>query len=194
MKTIFQAIKITVVLCLFLSVGYVMVLSAFALIYNDGKGAVELVECNGKPVGASQIGQGFTELKYFWGRPSAIDYDASNSGGSNKSADNELYVITVQNRLNCFLHAHPYLSAKEIPSELITASGSGLDPHLSPASVKLQIRRVAAERGMNEASIIELVDRMIEYPLSGVPCVNVLKLNVELDQLADKQANNGTKC
>lgn len=194
MKTIFQSIKITLVLCLFLSVGYVMVLTAFASIYNDEKGAAELVNYNGKPVGACQIGQSFTELNYFWGRPSAVDYDASNSGGSNKSADNESYTVTVQNRLTHFLHAHPYLSAKEIPSELITASGSGLDPHLSPASVKLQIRRVASARGIDETSLLKLVDRMIEYSLSGIPCVNVLKLNVELDQLANKQANNGTEC
>lgn len=186
MKTFIQSFKITLVLCVFLFVGYVLVLSGVAWVQSPARGAVELVKSNGQIVGANHIGQKFTSGGYFWGRPSAVDYNASASGGSNKSAGDTTYLQLTASRLNAFLTAHPYLSAREVPSELITASGSGLDPHLSPAAVSVQIKRVAAVRGMSEESVARLVRSQIGYTLYGDAFVDVLKLNIALDKSANK--------
>ena len=83
-------------------------------------------------VGAANVGQQFTDTRYFWGRPSAVDYNGGGSGGSNKAATNPEYLAEVERRVQDFLAAHPYLTREEVPSEMVTASGSGLDPDISP--------------------------------------------------------------
>ena len=98
-----------------------------------GGGKGETVSVNGKVVGYKLIGQKFTDDKYFWGRPSAVDYNAAGSAGSNKGPTNPDYLKTVQDRIDTFLVHNPGIKKEEIPSELVTASGSGLDPDISPA-------------------------------------------------------------
>ncbi len=148
---------------------------------NGGKG--KTVEANGKVVGYENVGQKFTEDKYFQGRPSAVDYNAAGSAGSNKGPSNPDYLKIVQDRIDTFLVHNPGIKKEEIPADLVTASGSGLDPHLSPASAYVQVKRVAAIRKLDEATIRRLVDRQIEKTILGPSVVNVLKLNIELDKL-----------
>lgn len=131
------------------------------------------------------MGQAFTKDIYFWGRPSAADYKADSSAGSNKGPTNEAYLAEVEARVDSFLVHHPYLERKDVPAEMVTASGSGLDPHITPACAYVQVKRVAEARGMNEETVKDLVDKMVEKPflgLFGTEKVNVLKLNVALEE------------
>ena len=132
------------------------------------------------------MGQVFTKDIYFWGRPSAADYKADSSAGSNKGPTNEAYLAKVEARVDSFLVHHPYLERKDVPAEMVTASGSGLDPHITPACAYVQVKRVAEARGMNEETVKALVDKMVEKPflgLFGTEKVNVLKLNVALEEV-----------
>lgn len=181
MKTLITSLKLTVAFCVLLFVGYVLVLWGFAAVVKPNHGAAEVVTFNEKVVGATNVGQPFTQPQYFWGRPSAVDYDGGGSGGSNKGPSNPEYLQEVQNRIDAFLAAHPYLDKKELPSELVTASGSGLDPHLSPAAAMVQVRRVAQARGLSEETVKQIVVEQTKCPLVGQPYVNVLELNVALD-------------
>lgn len=164
-----------------LFVGYVLVLWGFSAVVKGYHGKVELIKLNNKVVGAVNIGQQFTRKSYFWGRPSAVNYNGSNSGGSNKSSSNPEYIHEIKTRIDRFLVAHPYLEKKSIPSELVTASGSGLDPHISPAAAEIQIRRVAIARGLSINAVKKIVEKQTHRPLIGPPTINVLKLNVALD-------------
>ena len=121
----------------------------------------------------------------FWGRPSAADYTADASAGSNKGPTNPEYLEDVEVRIDTFLVHHPYLKRNEVPAEMVTASGSGLDPHITPQSAEVQIKRVAKARGMQEDKVRKIVEENTEAPLLGLfgtAKVNVLKLNVALDQ------------
>jgi K+-transporting ATPase ATPase C chain len=149
---------------------------------NHGKG--ETISVNGKVVGYQKIGQKFNKSTYFWGRPSAVNYNASASAGSNKGPSNEEYLKQVQKRIDTFLVAHPYLKKSDIPSDMVTASGSGLDPNISPQGALIQVKRVADARKLPEEKVKFLVEKMITKPtVMGTETVNVLELNVALDKL-----------
>ncbi len=149
---------------------------------NHGKG--ETISVNGKVVGYQKIGQKFDKLNYFWGRPSAVDYNASGSAGSNKGPSNPEYLALVQKRIDTFMSAHPYLKKSEIPSDMVTASGSGLDPNISPDGALIQVKRVAKVRNLSEEKVKALVESKINKPtLMGTSTVNVLELNVALNEL-----------
>lgn len=129
------------------------------------------------------IGQAFTEDKYFNSRPSAVDYNAAGSCGSNKGNSNPDYLATVQARIDTFLVHNPDVKKAEIPSELVTASGSGLDPNISIAAAKIQIKRIAKIRNISEDKLLKLVNEHTENPVFGLfgpSKVNVLKLNLAL--------------
>lgn len=150
---------------------------------TPGSGDGEKLRVNGKVVGYANIGQKFTEDRYFWGRPSAFDYNASGSAGSNKGPSNSDYLKMVQERIDTFLAHNPGVDKKQIPAEFITASGSGLDPDISPAAAYLQLKRVAAARGLQENKVAALIDQQIKENPIGPDVINVLKLNIALDQL-----------
>lgn len=182
MKNFLISLKITIAFCVVLFVGYVMVLWGVASFTQPNAGRAEVVTLNNKVVGASNVGQVFTKTHYFWSRPSNVDYDGSGSGGSNKGNTNPDYLVEVSTRIDSFLVAHPYLNRSEVPSEMVTASGSGLDPHLSVASAMVQAQRVAEARGTNVTDIIKIIETVQEKPLIGPAFINVLKLNVSLDE------------
>ena len=153
----------------------------------DILGSRKDLELNGKVVGAANVGQSFTEDIYFWGRPSCAGdgYDATSSAGSNKGPTNEEYLAEVEARIDTFLKHHPYLSRKEVPAEMVTASGSGLDPDITPACAYVQVQRVAKARGMSEETVKAIVDKAVEKPFMGMfgtEKVNVLKLNAALEK------------
>lgn len=188
MKTLLKSIKITLVFCIFFSVFYVLILWLFAQFASPNKGNAEVVTLNGKVVGAANVGQNFKQDIYFWGRPSCAGdgYDASSSGGSNKGPTNPEYLAEVQARIDTFLMHHPYLERKDVPAEMVTASGSGLDPNITLPCAYVQIKRVAQARGLSESQVKSVIDKVVEKPLLGVfgpEKINVLKLNVALDEL-----------
>ena len=184
MKNFIKSIRLTLVFCLFFSVFYILILWIFAQFAGPNSGNAEVATLDGKVVGAANVGQVFTEDIYFWGRPSAVEYNGGGSGGSNKGTNNPEYLAQVEERIDTFLAAHPYLSREEVPAEMVTASGSGLDPDISIRGAEVQIRRVAGARGMSEAEVKKIVEENIHKPwlgLFGTYKVNVLKLNVALD-------------
>ncbi|OQP42858.1 potassium-transporting ATPase subunit C [Niastella yeongjuensis] len=185
MKNFLISIKLTCILIILCGLVFpVLIAMAGKLAPGGGKG--ETVMAHGRVVGYANVGQKFTEDKYFWGRPSAVDYNAAGSAGSNKGPSNPDYLKTVQDRIDSFLVHNPGVKKEEIPSEVVTASGSGLDPDISPASAFLQIKRVAAVRGISADKVKTLVDSHVQKPLLGLfgpSKVNVLKLNVALDEL-----------
>ena len=191
MKTLWKSVKITIAFCVFFSVFYILVLWIFAQFAGPNKGNAEVLTLNGKVVGAANVGQMFTEDTFFWGRPSCAGdgYDASSSAGSNKGPTNEEYLAEVEARIDTFLLHHPYLQRKEVPAEMVTASASGLDPDITPASAYVQVKRVAEARGLDEATVWSIVDKAVEKPLLGLfgtAKVNVLKLNIALEETNGK--------
>ncbi len=184
-KYIVQAIRLTLVLTVLLCVIYPVLIS-FAGKLSKGQGNGETITVNGKVVGYANIGQKFDKPQYFWSRPSAVAYNAAGSGGSNKGPSNPDYLKDVSSRIDTVMKYHPYLKKSDIPVDLVTASGSGLDPDISPEAAQIQVRRVAANRHLSETQVAELVKTGTEQPLFGMfgPAkVNVLKLNVALDAL-----------
>ncbi len=188
-STLFKSFKLTVAFCILFSVCYIFILWIFAQVAGPNKGNADVVELNGKIVGAANVGQTFTQDIFFWGRPSCAGdgYDASSSGGSNKGPSNEEYLAEVESRIDTFLVHHPYLKRGEVPAEMVTASGSGLDPDISPKAAYVQVQRVAAARGLSPEKVMALVNANTEGPLLGLfgpEKVNVLKLNVALEKAA----------
>ena len=192
MKNFWISLKYTLAMCVLLTLGYVLVLRLVARVASPNDGEAELVYADGKAVGAANVGQTFTDSIYFWGRPPAVDYDGGGAGGSNKGTTNPEYLAEVEGRIAAFLEAHPYLSREEVPSEMVTASGSGLDPDISVRGAEVQARRVAEARGMDEQEVLRIIGEQTEGPwlgLFGTSKVNVLKLNVALDA-AQKAGRN----
>lgn len=150
---------------------------------TPGGGKGETVSVNGKVVGYEKVGQRFTDDKYFQGRPSAVDYNAAGSGGSNKGPSNPDYLQIVKDRIDSFLVHNPGIKKEEIPADLVTASGSGLDPHISPAAAYVQVKRIASIRGLADHKVRTLVDQQVEKNVLGPSVVNVLKINIALDNL-----------
>lgn len=186
MKTyLLPSIKLTLVLIVLTAGIYPLAIAGIGK-FTPGKGDGETITYKGRVVGYANIGQKFTKDEYFWGRPSAVDYNAAGSGGSNKGPSNPDYLKQVEGRIEDFLKHNPGVTRSQIPAELVTASGSGLDPDLSPAGAKVQVARVAKVRGLSADAVAKLVDEHTEQPLLGLfgPAkVNILKLNVALDEL-----------
>jgi len=183
-KNLLISLKLTLVMLILCSVLYPLLIAGVGKAAPGG-GKGETLSVNGKVVGYRLIGQKFTEDKYFWSRPSAVDYNAAGSAGSNKGPSNPDYLKIVQDRIDTFLVHNPGIKKEEIPADLVTASGSGLDPDISPASAYVQVKRIARVRGLSEENVKTLVDDHITKPVLGMgpSKVNVLKLNIALDEL-----------
>ncbi|MGZ4056890.1 MAG: K(+)-transporting ATPase subunit C [Bacteroidia bacterium] len=186
MKTYFlPSLKLTAVFIILCTVIYPLLIAGIAKTAPGG-GKGETLEVNKKIVGYANIGQKFTDDKYFWSRPSAVDYNAAGSGGSNKGPSNPDYLAQVQIRIDTFLVHNPGIKKEEVPADIVTASGSGLDPNISVKAAYVQVSRIAKVRNINFEKINALVSSQIEKPLFGVfgpEKINVLKLNIALDNL-----------
>ena len=183
-KHILPAIKLTAAAIVFFAVLYPLTVWGIAqLAPNNGKG--EIIELQEKKY-YTNIGQSFTQAQYFHSRPSAVGYNAGGSGGSNKGPSNEEYLAEVQARIDTLLITNPGMTKADIPVDMVTASGSGLDPHISVQAAQFQLKRIAEIRGIDPGKLEQLIADHTESPLMGLfgpEKINVLKLNIALDQL-----------
>ena len=185
MKNILSALKITLLCLLLFVVIYPLLITGIAQ-FAPNKGKGEIIEIGGKKIGFQKVGQSFTFDKYFNSRPSAVGYNAAGSGGSNKGPSNPTYLAEVQARIDTFLVHNPTVKKENIPSELVTASGSGLDPNLSVKAAEIQIDRIAKVRKIDTKILENLVIQNSEKPFLGIfgpEKINVLKLNIALDEI-----------
>lgn len=187
-NTLRPALTLLVLLSAITGIVYPVVVSGVARLMFPEQAAGSLIVQDGKPVGSALIGQNFSSPKYFWGRPSATGpqpYNASASSGSNQGPLNPALADAVKARAEALKAADPD-NKLPVPADLVLASGSGLDPHISPEAAAYQLERVARARQLPAAQVQQLVEQHTEgrqWGLFGEPRVHVLRLNMALDAL-----------
>ena len=183
MKELKNAILLFGIMALILGIIYPLAITGIAQVVFPTQANGEIVTVNGKIVGSQLIGQDFTSPGYFHGRPSAIDYNASTSGGSNYGPTNKKLIDRVNESINEIKAENGLSYNATIPADLVLASGSGLDRYISVESAELQVPRIAKARNLNESLIRDLITKNEEvtFPGIGQPVVNVLKLNIALN-------------
>ena len=199
-----QAVLVTVVLILICGLLFPCLLTGLSSVIFPHQAGGSLISVNGMAVGAEHVGQEFTQDCYMWSRPSAYHYNVYTegedgakyyndgtefgglaSGSNNYAPSNPALVERVEADMEAFLEKNPGIKREDIPTDLLTASGSGLDPHISPASAQIQLPRIAQASGLSEESLQEIVKRNTTGKLLGVfgeETVNVLKVNIEIAQ------------
>jgi K+-transporting ATPase ATPase C chain len=180
------SIRFTLVATVLLGLAYPIAITGVAHILFSRKAAGSLIHQNGQVIGSELLAQSFTSDKYFHPRPSAAGngYDATSSGGSNLAQSNKTLVDRIQGSINTLATENP---SKPVPIDLVTTSGSGLDPDVTPDAAYFQIPRVAKARRLSEDAVRQLVDANVtprQLGVLGEPRVNVLLLNLDLDKLA----------
>ncbi|HLZ34671.1 MAG TPA: potassium-transporting ATPase subunit KdpC [Nitrospira sp.] len=182
------ALTMLIIMTLLTGLVYPMAVTGLAQLFFPDQANGSLIVRNGKVIGSKLIGQYFDKAEYFWSRPSGTSlfpYNAAASGGSNLGPTNPAVIEAVKLRVAALRAADPG-NDSPIPVDLVTASGSGLDPHISSAAALYQMKRVTRARGLNEITVRALVDKHTEwrqFGLLGEPRVNVLELNLALDSL-----------
>jgi potassium-transporting ATPase KdpC subunit len=189
MKTLLRpAVSLFVLLTAVTGIAYPLAVTGLARVTFPEAADGSLIVQDGKAIGSRLIGQNFSDPKYFWGRPSAtgpMPYNASASGGSNQGPLNPALVDAVKGRIEALKAADPD-NKLPIPADLVNASASGLDPHISPEAAAYQVARVANQRHLPAADVMALVGQHTEgrqWGVFGEPRVNVLQLNIALDSL-----------
>jgi len=188
-KYVRPALMCLILLTVLTGLIYPVIVTGIAQVLFPHQANGSLIVKDGKGVGSALIGQPFDDPKYFWSRPSATSpfpYNATSSSGSNLGPTNPDLQKQVQGRIDALRAADPGNRAP-VPVDLVTASGSGLDPDISPAAAFYQVRRVAKARGLTEDAVRSVVERHTEgrqFGLLGEPRVNVLKLNLALDAIS----------
>src|SRR5262249_31894787 len=184
---ILPGLRINIFMTILFWIAYPLVITRVSRVAFPRQANGSLIVSDGKVIGSELIGQNFTRAEYFQSRPSAAGndgYDATSSGGSNFGPTNQKLIDRVKASIENFRKEKPDYTGP-IPAALVTASASGLDPHLSPDSARVQAARVAKARGMSPDQVAQLIAEFTEPPslgLLGEPRVNVLKLNLALDQ------------
>ena len=182
-KELKSAIIIFGMMAIVLGLIYPLVLTGISQVVFPYQANGEMIKVNGNIVGSELIGQNFEGSQYFHGRPSAIDYNASTSGGSNYGPTNQKLIDRVNETINQIKTNNTISANETVPSDMVLASGSGLDRFISVESAIIQVPRIAKARNINESSIKDLIHKTQESTLPGIgqPVVNVLKLNLALD-------------
>jgi potassium-transporting ATPase KdpC subunit len=186
-RYVFASIRMTLVTLVLLGLVYPLVVTGIAQLAMPTQANGSLITDGGTVVGSALLGQGFTDGKYFHPRPSAAGadgYDAAASGASNLAPTSKTLVDTVKTRVAAAVAENPGLNTGSVPVDMVTASGSGLDPDITVANAYAQVARVASARGMSETAVRALVDGAVtgrQLGVLGEPRVNVLQLNLKLD-------------
>jgi K+-transporting ATPase ATPase C chain len=184
MKQVTVSALMLIIMTIMFGIIYPFAMTGIARVLFSRQANGSLVTVNGAIAGSELIGQGFAGPKYFHGRPSANNYDGTNSGGSNYGPTNRKLVEQAEKLAMSVRIENGLQAGAVIPSELVLASGSGLDPHISLESARIQVDRIAGARGLDKSIIIKLLTHNSEkryWDLWGDPYVNVLKLNIALD-------------
>lgn len=182
MRTLRPALTLFALFTLVCGVVYPLVVTGLAQVVWPAQARGSVVRVDGHAVGSALVGQAFTNPGYLWGRPSATGYDAHTSGATNLGPRDPRLVAALTERATALAATAP---GRPVPIELITASASGLDPHVSPAAARFQIERIAAARGVAPADVAAIVEAAVEPPTLGIlgaPRVNVLAVNLALDR------------
>lgn len=182
------SVRIVAVMTVALGLAYPLAVTAFAQVAFEHRADGQLVEVDGDVVGSRLLAQDFTGVEYFHPRPSAARYDASASSGSNLGPTNPELIDAVAERVAAYRDLNDVPDGVAVPVDAVTASASGLDPHISPANARLQAPRVAAARGLDLDLVLELVgEHTARRPLGilGDDAVEVLELNLALDAAAE---------
>lgn len=185
MKEFLTGLKMLLMLTVLTGILYPGLISAYSYLVVKDKAHGSLIEKENKIIGSELLAQKFTKPEYFWNRPSAIDYNPSSSGASNQGPTSEILKKQVEERSQALKAAYPEYDGK-VPQDLLFASGSGLDPHISPEAALYQAARISKARNLDINSVHSLVAQMTEkrqFGILGEPRVNVLKLNLALDQI-----------
>lgn len=191
MKLLIQSIRQTILWTVIAGVAYPLVMTGVAQLLFHKQANGSLIERNGQIVGSELIAQQFTSDQYFWPRPSAGSYATVPSGASNLGPTSQALQSNVTAYAAAFRTGNKLAADTPVPADMVFTSASGLDPHISPESARLQVARVAAARGIAEDQVKALVERFIEPPQWGIlgeARVNVLRLNLALDELGAKKA------
>jgi potassium-transporting ATPase KdpC subunit len=193
LKELWTSIIATIVLCVVVSGVYPVLIWGLGELLFPHQANGSLVESNGQVVGSELLAQGFSGAKYFHPRPSdaGTGYDSTSSGGSNLGPTSQKLMDTIKANIDQYRQENGLSASVLVPADAVTASGSGLDPHISLQNAQMQIPRVAKERGVSEEVVRGEVSKATDNPLFGLggdPGVNVLRVNLALDQLAPKGA------
>lgn len=201
MKTLIRAIMVSLVLLIICGLIYPLGMTGLSQLIFNRQANGSIIEYSGKPAGSELLGQAFTDMRYFHGRVSAINYNTYkkedaipdkngktiysgvNSGSANLAPSNPALVERVKKDIDEFLNTHPGVKKEDIPVDLLTSSGSGLDPHISPQSAAIQIPAISKATGISVSDLEKLVAKYTEGRLFGIfgePRVNILKLNIEI--------------
>jgi K+-transporting ATPase ATPase C chain len=184
-RLLLQSLRLTIVFTILTGLAYPLVVTGVAQWAFRDKANGSLVQWDGRPIGSVLLAQPFAGDRYFWPRPSAADFATVPSGASNLGPTSGSLQSKVAARAQAFRTAHHLPGTAPVPADMVFASGSGLDPHISPAAARLQIARVAAARGLSQDQVRAVVERSIEPPqlgFLGEPRVNVLGINLALDR------------
>lgn len=185
-KIVLRALLLLLALTVLTGVLYPLAVTGVAQLFFPGQANGSLLRHQGKVIGSALIGQDFRSPQYFCGRPSAANYDATASGGFNLGPTNRVLLKTIADRVKAVRHENSLPADYPVPGDLVTASASGLDPHISPEGALLQVPRIAKARRIPVATVRRLVREYTEHPflgVLGVPRVNVLRINLALDSL-----------
>lgn len=201
MKLFFRAITVSIALLLICGVLYPLVMTGISQLVFPRQANGSIVEYNGKPVGSELLGQAFSDTRFFHGRVSAVNYNTYkpedkipdkegktaysgvSSGSANLAPSNPALVDRVQKDIDAFLAANPGIKKEDIPADLLTSSGSGLDPNISPESAKIQIPAISKATGISGDDLSKIMEKCTEGRTLGIfgePRVNVLKANIEI--------------
>ena len=189
LKKMGRALMLLLVMTLLTGIAYPLVVTGLSKVIFPKQAEGSLAYKGGQPIGSVLIGQNFSDVRYFYSRPSAAGkdgYDAANSSGSNLGPTNQAFLDSVAKQAEKVRTDNGLASTTPVPGDLITASASGLDPAITPEAAQIQVARVAKARNLSEQKVQALADQYTEgrqFGLLGEPRVNVLKLNIALDSL-----------
>ena len=195
MKLFFRALRVSLILLLICGVIYPLGMTAVSQLLFNKQANGSIIEYNGKPVGSELLGQAFTDIRFFHGRVSAYNYNTYTdkaaykgvgSGSANLAPSNPALVQRVKKDIQAFLLTHPGVKKEDIPTDLLTSSGSGLDPHISPKAADIQIPAISKATGISIAELEKVVKDNTEGRTLGIfgePRVNILKANLEIAEI-----------